>query len=300
MKMLLLGAKGQVGWELQRSLSPLGELVAMDRTRANLENIDELRRTVQNQAPDIIVNAAAYTAVDKAESEPERTYRINAEAVGALAEETERLNSLLVHYSTDYVFDGQKQGFYREGDNCNPQSVYGKSKWEGELAIQSTGCRHLIFRTCWVYAARGHNFAKTMLRLARERDELKVVSDQIGAPTSADLIADITALVLYRLSIDDSLADATGIYHLAAAGEASWYGFAQKVIAQALACGAPLSAEPDSVKPILASEYPVPAPRPYNSLLDTQKLHDAFGVTLPDWRILVKHTVNELINREVK
>jgi dTDP-4-dehydrorhamnose reductase len=296
MKILLLGKQGQVGWELQRSLSPLGEVIAYGRAGANLEDPDALRRIVRDTAPQIIVNAAAYTAVDKAEAESERARQINTDAVGILAEECKQLGAWLIHYSTDYVFDGNKAGPYAETDHPAPQSVYGQTKCDGERAIQASGCQHLIFRTSWVYAARGGNFAKTMLRLAGERDTLNVVSDQIGAPTSAELIADITALCLYRLTHDNAFAErASGIYHLTSSGVTNWHGYAQLLIAEALALGINLRTTPENVKPIPTSAYPLPAKRPANSQLNTQKLRDSFGITLPPWQQGVTRLLNEIL-----
>jgi dTDP-4-dehydrorhamnose reductase len=295
-KILLLGKDGQVGWELQRALAPLGEVIACNRHEADLEQPETLRQLVRTTMPQIVVNAAAYTAVDRAESEPERATRINAESVGVLAEEVKRLNGWLVHYSTDYVFDGNKDGAYLETDITAPQSVYGASKRAGEVAIETSGCKHLILRTSWVFATRGQNFAKTMLRLARDREELKVVCDQIGAPTSAELIADVTALALHRLSYDNQLAEhASGTYHLVAAGETSWHGYAQFVIAEALRHGAELKTTPERVHPISTAEYPLPASRPASSRLNTQKLRDTFGVTLPSWQTHVQRMIAEII-----
>ncbi len=295
LKILLLGKNGQVGWELQRALSPVGELHACDRSEANLDDPESLRQLVRDYAPDIIVNAAAYTAVDKAETDLESAARINTLSLAVLAEETKRLNGLLVHYSTDYVFDGTKDGFYQENDPTAPLSIYGKTKRAGEVAIAVSGCRHLIFRTSWVFASRGGNFAKTMLRLASERDSLNVVADQFGAPTSAELIADVTALTIYRLQHDTALAaSASGIYHLVAAGETSWHGYAQLVISEAIRLGAPLKAQPNQVNPIPASAYPVPAARPQNSRLDTTKLRERFNIQLPNWQYHVQRLVREL------
>ncbi len=296
MKILLLGKDGQVGWELQRALAPLGDVIACNRHEADLEQPETLRQLVRSTAPSIVVNAAAYTAVDRAESEPERATCINAESVGVLAEEVKKLDGWLVHYSTDYVFDGNKDGAYLETDTTAPQSVYGESKRAGELAIEATACKHLILRTSWVFATRGNNFAKTMLRLAKDRDELKIVCDQIGAPTSAELIADITALALHRLAYDQSLAErASGTYHLVAGGETSWHGYAQFVIAEALRQGVSLNIVPERVLPIATAEYPLPAPRPSNSRLNTQKLRDTFGITLPAWQMHVQRVVTEII-----
>ena len=295
MKILLLGKNGQLGWELQRALAPLGDVVACGREQADMENIDVLRQLVRDVSPQIIVNAAAYTAVDKAESEADRARRINAEAVGMLADECKCLNAWLVHYSTDYVFDGTKEGFYTETDAPNPLSVYGRTKLLGEQAVQQSGCKHLIFRTSWVYAARGANFVKTMLRLAKERDELKVVCDQIGAPTSAELIADTTALCLFRLQHDTLLASkANGLYHLVAAGETSWHGYAQHVIAAARQHNMELRSAIDKILPITTAEYPLPARRPANSRLSTLKLSHTFGIILPAWQSHLDRVITEL------
>lgn len=295
MKILLLGKNGQLGWELQRALAPLGDVVACGREQADMENIDVLRQLVRHVSPQIIVNATAYTAVDKAESEADRARRINAEAVGMLADECKCLNAWLVHYSTDYVFDGTKEGFYTETDAPNPLSVYGRTKLLGEQAVQQSGCKHLIFRTSWVYAARGANFVKTMLRLAKERDELKVVCDQIGAPTSAELIADTTALCLFRLQHDTLLASkANGLYHLVAAGETSWHGYAQHVIAAARQHNMELRSAIDKILPITTAEYPLPARRPANSRLSTLKLSHTFGIILPAWQSHLDRVITEL------
>lgn len=295
MKILLLGKDGQVGWELQRALAPLGELISVGRQQADLGRPDSLRAFVRQVQPDVIVNAAAYTAVDKAEAEPELAHRINAESVGVLAEEAQRLNILLVHYSTDYVFDGKKTSRYTEDDLTNPLSTYGRTKLEGEKLIRSTNARYLIFRTSWVYATRGNNFAKTMLRLAKERDELKIVSDQYGAPTSAELIADVTALALYRIHACNGDPALFGTYHLAASGETTWHEYAQYVLELALASGASLNVIPAAVQPIPSSAYPLPAERPKNSRLNTAKLAGTFDVNLPDWRDHVRRLITEIV-----
>ncbi len=295
-KILLLGKNGQVGWELQRALSPLGELIACDRSQANLDDPESLRALVQRHAPQFIVNAAAYTAVDKAESDVDSAYRVNAESLRVLAEEARRLGAWLIHYSTDYVFDGSKGSAYLEDDPTAPLNVYGKSKRDGEEAIAASGCHHLILRTSWVFARRGNNFAKTMLRLAAERERLSVVADQIGAPTSAELIADVTALAIYRLQSDSTLAArASGIYHLVAGGETSWHGYAQYVIGEATTYGYPLKVQAADVEPIPSSAYPVPALRPKNSRLSTQKLQALLGITLPDWQYHVQRLVTEWV-----
>jgi dTDP-4-dehydrorhamnose reductase len=295
LKILLLGKNGQVGWELQRALSPLGELRACDRSEANLDNPESLRQLVRDYAPDVIVNAAAYTAVDKAETDFDTAHRVNTLSLAVLAEETKQLNGWLIHYSTDYVFDGRKAGFYSEDDPTAPLSVYGQTKRDGELAIIASGCQYLTFRTSWVFASRGSNFAKTMLRLASERESLNVVADQFGAPTSAELIADVTALVIYRLQHDASLvAHASGIYHLVASDETSWHGYAQFVITEASKNGANLKVRAEDVCAIPASAYPVPAARPQNSCLNTEKLRHTFNIQLPSWQYHVRRMVQEL------
>jgi len=297
-RILLLGANGQVGWELRRTLATLGPVVACDRDRANLEDLRGLRTLVREVGPEVIVNAAAHTAVDRAESEPERANLVNADAVALMAEESCRLGAWLVHYSTDYVFDGTSPRPYLETDEPNPQSVYGRSKLAGERAIQDSGCRYLIFRTSWVYAARGANFARTMLGLAREKDSLQVVADQLGAPTSAALISDVTSLCLYRMiSLPDPAGSQAGIYHLSPDGETSWYDYARHVIGFAEAAGVPLRAGPGDVTPVTTEEFSRPAPRPANSRLDTRKLRQTFGITLPHWHDHLDLVLRELITQ---
>jgi dTDP-4-dehydrorhamnose reductase len=295
MKVLLLGKDGQVGWELQRSLAPLGHLLALNaRSQAycgDLANLPGLAKTVRAYAPDIIVNAAAYTAVDKAESDREQAFKVNAEAVRVLAHAAADCGALLVHYSTDYVFAGQGTQPWREDDAVAPLNTYGESKLAGEQAIQAAGCQHLILRTSWVYAARGNNFAKTMLRLAVERDSLGVIDDQHGAPTGAELIADITAHAITATLRNPALA---GLYHLAASGETSWCGYARYVLQQAAAQGVPLKAHAEQVKPLTTAAYPTPARRPANSRLDTRKLQKAFALTLPGWRLGVARMLAEI------
>lgn len=294
MKILLLGKDGQVGWELQRALAPLAELACVGRQEADLEKPDSLRNCIRDHRPNIIVNAAAYTAVDKAEEDVDRAERVNAGASAVLAEEAHRLGAWLVHYSTDYVYDGAKPSPYVETDPTGPLSVYGRTKLAGEEAIRQGHDRHLIFRTSWVYAARGGNFAKTMLRLAGERERLRVISDQVGAPTSAELIADVTALALYRITATDNPIGLAGLYHLVAGGETSWHGYAQYVLTLAQAKGLPLCVIPEAVEAIPTTEYPTPAARPLNSRLDTEKLRTTFGVYLPDWRYHVQRLMDEL------
>jgi len=297
MKILLLGKNGQVGWELQRSLAPLGELVALDRHLVDglcgdLSNLESLRATIRQIKPDVIVNAAAYTAVDKAESETELAYRVNGLASGVMAEEAASLGAWLVHYSTDYVFSGQGVTPWQEADPVAPVNHYGASKLAGEQAIIASGCKYLIFRTSWVYGARGNNFAKTMLRLAKDREALSVIADQIGAPTGADLIADVTALAIQQVTKRPELA---GLYHLAAAGEVSWHGYASHVIDFAKAQGEELAVT--TVNPIETTAYPTPAQRPLNSRLNTQKLRDNFSLHLPDWQSGVTRMLREVLNK---
>ncbi|ACK54878.1 MAG TPA: dTDP-4-dehydrorhamnose reductase [Thauera aminoaromatica] len=296
MKILLLGKNGQVGWELQRALAPVGTVVALDRGGADglhgdLEDLDGIDRTVRSLAPDVIVNAAAYTAVDKAETDVERAQRINAEAPGVLARAAATVGALLVHYSTDYVFDGSGDTPWRENAPTAPLSVYGRSKLAGEEAIRAAGCRHLILRTSWVYAARGGNFARTMLRLAAERERLTVIADQHGAPTGAELIADVSAHALRAEHADRSLG---GTYHLAAGGETSWHGYASFVIEQARKLGATLKA--GEIAPIGTRDYPTAAARPLNSRLDTSRLRERFGLALPDWRDGVARMLREILD----
>lgn len=293
---LVTGSNGQVGFELRRSLAPLGQVIALDRRGCDMSDPDAIRRVVRAAKPRVIVNAAAYTAVDKAETDADAAFAINGAAPGVLAEEAKALGSLLVHYSTDYVFDGNKDAPYVESDAINPQSVYGKSKAAGEAAIAAVGGDALVLRTCWVAGAHGGNFAKTMLRLARERDSLRVVADQFGAPTTAALIADVTAQILGRGLVPgarDSFP--VGVYHLAAAGETSWHGYATEVLRYAAAHGVELKVDPARIEAIPAKSYPVPAPRPANSRLDTGKLQAAFGVHLPDWQQGVAHLLDQIL-----
>jgi len=298
MKILLLGKNGQVGWELQRSLAPLGGVLALDSKSSDycgdLSDLSGLAETVQRFAPDVIVNAAAYTAVDKAESEPEQAMRVNAEAVAVLASEAKKLGSLLVHYSTDYVFAGDGQQPWCEDDSVAPLNLYGASKLVGEQAIQASGCQHVILRTSWVYAARGNNFAKTMLRLARERDSLSVIADQFGAPTGAELLADVSAHVIRATRQQPQLG---GLYHLAASGETSWHAYARFVLAHADAAGVDLKVNGNQVAAIPSSAYPTPAKRPNNSRLNTQKLQKAFALNLPEWQVGVARMLTEILEK---
>jgi dTDP-4-dehydrorhamnose reductase len=297
MKILLLGKNGQVGWELQRSLAPLGEVLALDRHSSehtgDLSQPERLAQTVLAWRPQVIVNAAAHTAVDKAESEPELARSINAAAPAALAQAAAQIGALLVHYSTDYVFNGHGQRPWQEEDATGPLSVYGQTKREGEQAIVVSGCSHLIFRTSWVYAARGSNFAKTMLRLAAERERLTVIDDQFGAPTGADLIADVTAHTIVHAMLNRK--NLSGIYHLAAAGQTTWHGYASHVIAQARLIQPDLTLKVSEISPVTTSAFPTPARRPLNSCLATAKLQDTFGLVMPPWQQGVNRMLAEIL-----
>ncbi|KZK29549.1 dTDP-4-dehydrorhamnose reductase [Delftia sp. GW456-R20] len=300
MKLLLLGRNGQVGWELQRSLAPLGELIALDRQGdaggqglcGDLSRLDELARTVRALRPDVIVNAAAHTAVDKAESEPDQARLLNALAPQVLAREAAQTGALLVHYSTDYVFDGSGSAARTETEATAPLSVYGSSKLEGEQLIQASGCRHLIFRTSWVYAARGGNFAKTMLRLAQEREALSVIDDQWGAPTGADLIADVTAHAIRQLQRQPG---DQGLYHLVAGGETTWHAYASHVIAKARELAPERPWKVQRIAAVPTSAFPTPAQRPHNSRLNTDRLQQTFGLRLPHWQAGVDRMLQEII-----
>ncbi|EKT4458275.1 dTDP-4-dehydrorhamnose reductase [Pseudomonas putida] len=301
MKILLLGKNGQVGWELQRALSVLGEVVALDRHTAttaygelsgDLSDLAGLRATIAKVAPQVIVNAAAYTAVDKAETERELAHTVNALASQVMAEEAKRLDAWLVHYSTDYVFDGSGMAPWQEIDAVAPVNYYGATKLEGERLITASGCKHLIFRTSWVYAARGNNFAKTMLRLAKDRQTLNVIADQVGVPTGADLLADVAVAALQQALQKPGLG---GIYHLAPAGETTWHAYASYVIDFARSHGETLTVE--AVNPIATTEYPTPASRPLNSRLATTKLRNTFSLHLPDWQCGVTRMLMEALNK---
>lgn len=297
MKILLLGKNGQVGWELQRTLAPLGVVVALDQDGeeglvGDLTDETGLRATVAAVSPDVIVNAAAYTAVDRAESEPELVHRINAAALGVLAGEAAARGIWLVHYSTDYVFDGSGERPWREDDPTGPLSVYAKSKLMGEEAIRASNCRHLILRTSWVYSMSGSNFARTMLQLAAERERLTVVSDQIGAPTGADLVADVTAH-LVRGFLTGAMDHPGGLYHLAAAGETNWHAYASFVIDEARRRDVVLKVK--EIVPILTADWSSPAVRPLNSRLDTTKLQTDFGFCLPSWKFGVMRLLDEVL-----
>ena len=298
MKILLLGKNGQVGWELQRALAPLGEVIALDfdspgPLTADFSQPETLAATVRAVAPQIIVNAAAHTAVDKAESEPEFARALNATSPAVLAREAASLGAWLMHYSTDYVFDGSGSTPWTEDSPTGPLSVYGATKLEGEAAIRASGCRHLIFRTSWVYAARGGNFAKTMLKLAKERERLTVIDDQIGSPTGADLLADLTAHALRAALARPELG---GTYHAVAAGETSWHGYARHVIEFARAAGQPIKVAPENIVAVPTSAFPTPAKRPGNSRMNTEKLRNSFGFVLPTWQSGVERMLTEVSN----
>ncbi len=298
MKILLLGKNGQVGWELQRSLAPLGEVLALDRYSTqycgDLSQPEQLAQTVLTYKPDFIVNAAAYTAVDKAESEPELAKLLNADAPAALAKAAAQIGAWLVHYSTDYVFDGSGNHARQEGEGTGPLNVYGQTKLDGEKAIVASGCKYLIFRTSWVYAARGGNFAKTMLRLAQERDKLTVINDQHGAPTGADLIADVTAHAIRRVLNTQNIS-LGGVYHLVASGETTWHDYAQYAISKSKALRPDLLWKVTDIAPVPTSTFPTPATRPLNSRLCTTKLQQDFGLVLPPWQQGVDRMLTEIL-----
>jgi dTDP-4-dehydrorhamnose reductase len=293
MRLLILGRDGQVGTALTQLLAPLGTIVALGRDGADLAHPDGLARVVDREQPDVIVNAGAYTAVDKAESEPELAHLVNADGPAALARAAAERDAWLIHYSTDYVFDGEKSEPYVEDDATAPLNVYGATKRAGELAIGETGSKHLIFRTSWVHAPGRSNFIAKILGLAQSRDELKVIDDQVGAPTSARLIAEMTARALQQIAHDRPLA--SGIYHLTAAGETSWHGYASYGIAEALRRGVTLRVAPERVLPVPSTAFPSPARRPHNSRLSTHKLRNAFGIDLPDWQADVLGTLDTLL-----
>ena len=296
---LLLGANGQVGHALQTSLNSLGKVVACTRAQLDFDQTPEqfgraLGALMQQHQPTVVVNASAYTAVDRAQTEPELAQRMNALAPGLIAQAAQAAGACVVHYSTDYVFKGDQLTPYVETDATAPQSVYGQSKLAGEQAVASGCVRHLIFRTSWVVSAHGGNFLKTMLKLAQERDALSVVSDQVGAPTSAALLASITTQVLQTLLAQPGLDPRWGLYHLTASGHTNWHAYACYVIAQARRAGWPIKVQDEAIKPIATKDYPVAAARPLNSRLDTGKLCQAFGLTLPDWRLGVDEVLRAL------
>lgn len=297
MKILLLGKNGQVGWELQRSLAPLGEVISLDRNGLNqwcgdLSKPDQIYQTIVDIAPNVVVNASAYTVVDLAETEQDMANLINYVAVGKIAEACAQIKALLVHYSTDYVFDGEGVSVFNEADALKPLNIYGKTKALGEQAIQNAQCNYLIFRTSWVFAQKGKNFLKTMLYLSQQREELSIIDDQIGAPTSAELIADVSAHAIVQTLRDQTK---IGIYHLVASGETSWFEYANYIFEQAKSLGVNLAIQ--QVNPIPTAAYPTPAKRPHNSRLNNQKIQHAFQIYLPDWKVHVQRTVIEVFHK---
>ena len=295
MRLLVTGATGQVGWEVTRSLMPLGNVIALNRTRCDLSQPDSLAPIIRDLNPDVIVNAAAYTAVDKAEKEESLAGVVNSTAVGVLADAAKRNGALLVHYSTDYVFDGTKASPYIEEDTPSPINAYGRSKLAGEAAIRAVGCDHLILRTTWIYAARGQNFVKTILRLARERNELNIVADQFGAPTSARNVADGTAHIVRQALQERVLGDfMSGTYHVTSAGGTNWYGFAEAIVRNASLYGLLDSNRLPRITPIPTSAYPLPAARPVNSRLSNELLLNRFNLILPDWQQSLEYVMQDL------
>ena len=297
MKILLLGKNGQVGWELQRSLAPLGEVISLDRNGLNqwcgdLSKPDQIYQTIVDIAPNVVVNASAYTVVDLAETEQDMANLINYVAVGKIAEACAQIKALLVHYSTDYVFDGEGASVFNETDVLKPLNAYGQTKALGEQAIQNAQCNYLIFRTSWVFAQKGKNFLKTMLYLSQQREELSIIDDQIGAPTSAELIADVSAHAIVQTLRDQTK---IGIYHLVASGETSWFEYANYIFEQAKNLGVNLAIQ--QVNPIPTAAYPTPAKRPHNSRLNNQKIQHAFQIYLPDWKVHVQRTVVEVFHK---
>lgn len=293
MKILLFGADGQVGWQLQRALAPIGDIKICNKVEADLENLSQVKELIQNYNPDVIVNAAAYTAVDKAEKEIKKATSINAIAPAIIAHEAKKIDALLVHYSTDYVFDGKKSSGYNENDITNPLSIYGKTKLEGENKIIESGCKYLIFRTSWVYSLKGSNFIKTIIRLAKEKKELKIVADQIGSPTSADFIADVTAHCIVQAATHKQY----GTYNLTASGEVSWYKFAKLIIEELHNAGIELKTLPHNITPINTNQHPLPAQRPQYSKLNTDKLQKTFNLNVPNWQHHVKLMLDTYSNK---
>jgi dTDP-4-dehydrorhamnose reductase len=295
-RILITGKNGQVGYELQRSLGPLGKVIALGHADCDLSDEQSLRTVIRQIKPDIIINPAAYTAVDKAESEPEIADAVNHRALKIIGEEAENLSAVVIHYSTDYVYSGAKKIPYLETDATEPQGVYGRTKLAGEHALAQACSKTLIFRTSWVLGAYGNNFAKTMLRLAATKEDLNVVADQFGAPTTAGLLADTTAHVVARVIRGEGSAVPFGVYHLAASGRTNWYEYAKLVIALAQEAGRPLKLLPSNIKAISTSEYPTPAKRPENSSLDTSKFQNTFNLILPDWKIGVRHVLQQVLS----
>lgn len=295
MKLLLTGSNGQVGFELQRSLAPLAEVVAIGSAECDLSDEAALRSLIQKVKPDGIINPAAYTAVDKAETDAEQARKVNADAPRIMGEEASKLGAFVIHFSTDYVFEGVGEQFYKESDVTNPQNVYGQTKRDGELALQKGCPQSLIMRTSWVIGAHGSNFAKTMMRLATERDTLSVVADQYGAPTSAALLADVTAQLVGRIKLQGLQGFPFGLYHVVASGVTNWHAYAQFVIAAAIKAGKAIKVQPESIRPIASSDYPVPAKRPANSRLDTSLFQRTFNLQLPHWEHGVSHVLKQIL-----
>ena len=295
MKFLLLGRNGQVGFELRRALAPLGEVAAFDFPACDLTVPDSIRGIINAVAPQVIINAAAYTAVDTAEASPQLARAINAAAPGIIGAEAKKLGARVIHYSTDYVYDGTKTTPYMENDETNPLGVYGLTKRDGDVALAESGAEHFIFRTSWVFGAHGANFVKTVLRLGAERDKLNVVADQFGAPTSAALLADATAHAVAQLRWRNPADIASGVYHLAATGETSWHGFAQAILRGGVSRRLTLKLKSEMVRAISTSEYPLPAKRPANSRLDTSRFRETFGLTLPHWQAGLDHVLDQLV-----
>lgn len=298
-KILITGKNGQVGWELQRILAAFGQVIAIDSGEMDLADANAIRRTMREVRPDIIINPAAYTAVDKAEGDPELAMAVNGIAPGILADEAQRLGSVLVHYSTDYVFDGNNPAPYTENDIPNPQSVYGRTKLAGEQAVHASGCKHLVLRSSWVYGVHGANFVKTVLRLAKERNELRIVADQFGAPTWARDLAQATASSLSSWQQRNWDSDLCGLYHLTDAGRTNWYQYTQEIVRLARKYDAALSAKPLDIRGIATHEYPLPAKRPANSVLANDKIRAAFGIELPAWQDSLAECVRELYEQPV-
>lgn len=295
MRILLTGCNGQLGFELQRSLASLADVVAIGSAECNLADEAALRAMIQQVKPDGIINPAAYTGVDKAETDQEMARKINADAPRVMGEEAAKLSAFVIHYSTDYVFEGVGDAFYKESDVTNPQNIYGLTKLEGENALLASCAQSLVMRTSWVVGAHGNNFAKTMLRLASERDALSVVADQYGAPTSAALLADVTAQLVGRLKQHGQIGFPFGLYHVVASGVTTWHAYAQFVIAEAIKSGKPMRVSPEMIKPIATSDYPVPAKRPANSRLDTSLFQNTFSLQLPHWEQGVSHVLKQIL-----
>ena len=300
MKILLFGKNGQVGWELQRSLSSVGELVALDTDDqmpcGDFTRLEDIIQTIHSVSPDIIVNAAAYTAVDKAESESALAHTINTQAPKILAQESLKIGAWLVHYSTDYVFDGNGTKPWKETDPTAPINIYGSTKLEGEKAVINSGCKHLIFRTSWVYSAHGKNFIKTIIHLAQSRDYLSIIDDQIGAPTGAELLADVTTHSIYTALRQPHV---SGLYHLAAKGETSWYGYANFVLDKARQSGIKLQVQAENIQPVTTDAFPQTARRPRNSRLNTRKIEHTFDLTLPLWQTGVTRMLTEIFEKRL-